>query len=77
MKNAAGAPSDSPDTARALVSNLCRRRIAAAGGCSIDEHGSDEDLLEISPLASYAGEGLERFAGRQLRLPLHITPGTE
>uniref|UniRef100_A0A7S0Q1I9 UDP-N-acetylglucosamine diphosphorylase n=1 Tax=Coccolithus braarudii TaxID=221442 RepID=A0A7S0Q1I9_9EUKA len=75
VKNAAGAPSDSPDTARRLVSNLCRARITAAGATVLDTYASD-GILEISPLVSYGGEGLERFRGRELQLPLEITPDT-
>ena len=82
MKNAPGAPTDSPDTARALVTALNTRRLEAAGGLVRAAPSASESLLEISPLKSYAGEGLESFAGVEVQLPalisargeLHVEP---
>eukprot|EP00210_Caulerpa_lentillifera_P004748 g4532.t1 len=53
IKNAPGASSDSPDTAREALFKLHRKWIRQAGGI-IDDHSQ----VEISPLSSYEGEGL-------------------
>jgi len=58
VKNAAGSLTDSPDTARALVLDLHRSWIQAAGGVT-QEDGTSRPCVEVSPLASYAGEGLQ------------------
>ena len=57
---AAGSASDSPDTARDAVLRLHKRWVEAAGGCVACPAG-----VEVSPLLSCAGEGLEGLvAGR-------------
>merc|ERR1719263_805305 len=53
VKNAPGAATDSPDTARAMVNALSRKWVADAGG-----EVTGDAVLEIPPLTSYAGEGL-------------------
>ena len=64
MKNAPGSPSDSPDTARAHVLALHKRWVEAAGGQVIMQPGTEVSGVEVSPLISYAGEGLaELVAG--------------
>jgi UDP-N-acetylglucosamine/UDP-N-acetylgalactosamine diphosphorylase len=74
VKNAPGAATDSPDTARALLSNWAKRKVVAAGGALDREACEDERaLLEVSPLLSYDGEGLEdAVRGKQLKLPLEL-----
>jgi UDP-N-acetylglucosamine/UDP-N-acetylgalactosamine diphosphorylase len=68
VKNAPGSASDSPDTARALLSEEGRRWLEAAG-VTVEGDG----LLEISPLVSYGGEGLDVLAGSTLVRPFHLT----
>ena len=58
VKNAPGSPSDSPDTARDMLSNLAKKWLRDAG-CVF--YIKDDGLCEVSPLTSYAGEGLEKY----------------
>ncbi|TDH01759.1 hypothetical protein EPR50_G00166100 [Perca flavescens] len=84
LKNADGAATDNPTTARnSLLAQHCRWA-TAAGATLLDEHGntlpltasasagdSHPALCEISPLVSYFGEGLEQLLkGRTLPTPL-------
>lgn len=73
IKNAPGSAKDSPDTARALLSQLHRRYIENAGG-KIEDNSDDKlNLCEISPLISYHGEGLEEIVkGKTFSLPLNL-----
>jgi len=59
VKNAPGSSSDSPDTARILISNLAKSWVEKAGGKLIGDIESDK--CEISPLTSFSGEGLEEL----------------
>ena len=59
VKNKAGSPSDSPDSARDMLSKLAQKWIMDAGGKLTGDLAS---TCEISPLTSYAGEGLETIA---------------
>lgn len=64
VKNANGAPSDSPETARQLLLAE-HRRWAEANGIKLEGEG----MFEISPETSYAGEGLEKYADYSFKLP--------
>ncbi|GAM25016.1 hypothetical protein SAMD00019534_081910 [Acytostelium subglobosum LB1] len=72
LKNNAGmaVPKDSPETCLQDICRLHRRYIERAGG-KLDD--SNSNLIEVSPLVSYAGESLEsRVQGHQFTLPHHI-----
>jgi len=69
VKNAPGSNSDSPDTAREMIS-IQARGWALAAGAQFSE--SDNGLCEISPLASYGGEGLKKRVGEMMRTPFQL-----
>merc|ERR1719373_479657 len=56
VKNAPGSATDSPDTARAMVSTLARRWLTEAG---MQVPSDKATIIEVSPLVSYAGEGIK------------------
>lgn len=58
VKNAPGSPSDSPDTARVLLSTLAKKWVKDAGAVFFIK---DNGLCEVSPLTSYGGEGLKKY----------------
>jgi UDP-N-acetylglucosamine/UDP-N-acetylgalactosamine diphosphorylase len=62
VKNAPSAPADTPVTARRLLLDLHRRWALAAGYSEPELSGLE---VEVSPLASYAGEGLDRASFRR------------
>jgi UDP-N-acetylglucosamine/UDP-N-acetylgalactosamine diphosphorylase len=62
VKNARGSPSDSPDTARELISKLAQKWVVDAGGTLA---GNLESACEVAPLTSYCGEGLETLAKKK------------
>lgn len=62
VKNAPGSATDSPETARASILSLHGRWIREAGGVP------EGDTVEVSPLLSYAGEGLGDICSGQ-RIP--------
>jgi UDP-N-acetylglucosamine/UDP-N-acetylgalactosamine diphosphorylase len=66
VKNAPGASSDSPDTAREMISNLAKSWIQRAGGLLI---GDTNAMSEISPSTSYAGDGLEMYKDKTVECP--------
>ncbi|KAI8591038.1 nucleotide-diphospho-sugar transferase [Geranomyces variabilis] len=71
LKNAPGAATDSPETSRADILSQCARWARAAGATIVNGEGDNAALpvLEISPLVSYAGEGLEKLAGTTITTP--------
>lgn len=82
LKNADGAATDSPSTARNALLNLHCRWVTAAGAALLDEDGNAVPLTvsessksdspatcEISPLVSYFGEGLEQLQGKTIKTP--------
>lgn len=72
VKNAPGSSTDSPDTAREMISRQAKRWALAAGAkaASLREEGGG--LCEISPLVSYGGEGLKGRVGELSSVPFHL-----
>ncbi|KAJ3257128.1 UDP-N-acetylglucosamine pyrophosphorylase [Boothiomyces macroporosus] len=72
LKNAPGSKDgDSPDTSRADIMAQHVRFIEAAGGKVVSEDGS-APVFEISPLVSFAGEGLEAAKGKTYKSPKYV-----
>lgn len=70
VKNAPGSANDTPETARRMVSDLCKAWVRQAGGIV---NGAADDLFEISPVLSYAGEGLEdQVRGKTFTSPMYL-----
>ena len=69
LKNADSAAKDTPTTARMSVYDLHRRYLEAAGAVIENQ---EEKVLELSPLLTYAGEGLKQFQGKHIKLPAHL-----
>lgn len=67
LKNAKGTGEDDPDTSKRDIMNQCKRWAQVAG--AIIESKGSEDGIEISPLISYAGEGLEKLKGQTITAP--------
>ena len=70
--NAEGA-SDTPDTARQLLSYLAEKWMANAGA-KLHKTGEDTAMpfSEIAPATSYAGEGLEEYSGKVIVAPFTL-----
>lgn len=73
LKNGRGTTGqDDPDTGRRDILSQGRRWLEAAGAIVTSE-GSEKGV-EVSPLLSYAGEGLEFLAGKEIRAPAVLDP---
>ncbi|KAL3673922.1 hypothetical protein V7S43_001610 [Phytophthora oleae] len=73
VKNAPGAASDSPDTARQLISEQCKRWLLEAGATFADSE--PDAICEILPSLSYNGERLEEVARLQSPIQLPVVLG--
>ncbi|EPE06673.1 udp-n-acetylglucosamine pyrophosphorylase [Ophiostoma piceae UAMH 11346] len=73
LKNARGTGEDDPDTSKRDIMLQGRRWIEAAGATvTVSSEASDrpEDAgIEVPPLVSYGGEGLENFGGKAIVVP--------
>ena len=70
VKNAPGAPSDSPDTARSMLSAIAKRWLQDCGAKLVGDLESDK--CEIGPLTSFGGEGLDSFKDQVVECPFSI-----
>ncbi|KAJ2821064.1 UDP-N-acetylglucosamine pyrophosphorylase, partial [Coemansia erecta] len=74
LKNAPGSGVDCPETARRDLIAQCVRFAEAAGATVVQAaEGEEGRMFEISPLVSYAGEGLEALSGKTLAANQLIT----
>ena len=73
LKNAKGTGEDDPDTSRQAILQQGRRFLEKAGA-TVTSESQDEDGsgVEVSPLISYGGEGLDFLNGREIKAPAVI-----
>ncbi len=73
LKNARGTGEDDPDTSKRDIMLQGRRWIEAAGATvTVSSEASDNPAaagIEVPPLVSYGGEGLDGFAGKTVVVP--------
>ncbi|KAK1755268.1 UDP-N-acetylglucosamine pyrophosphorylase [Echria macrotheca] len=70
LKNARGTGEDDPDTSKRDIMLQGKRWVQAAGATVVSD---DQDAgIEVSPLISYGGEGLEYTSGKTIRAPAVI-----
>lgn len=67
LKNAKGTGVDDPDTSKKDIMDQGKRWVQAAGATVVSE--GDADGVEVSPLISYGGEGLEKLKGKSITAP--------
>lgn len=70
VKNEPGNSQDSPDTARMLISNQGEKWLKKVGA-NVTK-AEETSIVEVSPLVSYAGEGLEEFSGKVVAAPCFL-----
>jgi UDP-N-acetylglucosamine/UDP-N-acetylgalactosamine diphosphorylase len=70
LKNARGTGEDDPDTSRRDILLQGKRFLQAAGATVTGE--DPEEGVEVSPLISYSGEGLQFLKGREVVAPAVI-----
>mmetsp|Transcript_32986 Transcript_32986/g.49831 ORF Transcript_32986/g.49831 Transcript_32986/m.49831 type:complete len:457 (+) Transcript_32986:184-1554(+) len=68
VKNATG--SDSPESACRMVSDFSKRMMIEAE--AILDGNQNDSICEVSPLTSYAGEGLKEYSGRRISCPFSL-----
>ncbi|TAQ90157.1 hypothetical protein B7494_g1542 [Chlorociboria aeruginascens] len=67
LKNGKGTGQDDPDTSKRDILDQGRRWVQAAGATVVSE--GEHTGVEVSPLISYGGEGLEYLKGKQITAP--------
>jgi len=72
LKNAETAQKDTPSTARQSLFALHKRFLEHAGATLETNNNENETVIEISPLRSYAGEGLDEFKDKTLKTPFTL-----
>ncbi|EHY57283.1 UDP-N-acetylglucosamine pyrophosphorylase [Exophiala dermatitidis] len=70
LKNARGTAEDNPDTSKRDIMEQGARWLRNAGAIVVSE--GNNAGVEVSPLISYAGEGLDYLRGREIRAPAVI-----
>ncbi|KAK3907012.1 nucleotide-diphospho-sugar transferase [Staphylotrichum tortipilum] len=70
LKNARGTGEDDPDTSKYDIMAQGKRWVQAAGATVVSV--DPKDGVEVSPLRSYGGEGLEGVAGKTITCPAVI-----
>ncbi|KAK4136595.1 nucleotide-diphospho-sugar transferase [Trichocladium antarcticum] len=70
LKNARGTGEDDPDTSKYDIMAQGKRWVQAAGATVVS--GDPKSGIEVSPLMSYGGEGLEKVAGQTITAPAAI-----
>ena len=72
VKNAPGATTDCPDTARLAISNLSKQWLKNAGAKLLLNKDNESAICEVSPLTSYNGENLSSYQGNLISCPFTI-----
>ncbi|KAK7430269.1 UDP-N-acetylglucosamine pyrophosphorylase [Neonectria magnoliae] len=67
LKNARGTGEDDPDTSKLDIMTQGKRWVEAAGAIVVGDKA--EKGIEVSPLISYGGEGLEKVKGKEIIAP--------
>jgi len=70
LKNARGTGEDDPDTSKNDIMTQGAKWVQAAGGVVVSE--GEENGVEVSPLISYGGEGLDFLKDRTIKAPAAI-----
>lgn len=73
LKNAPGAGVDCPETSRADILAQHVRFVEAAGGKVVKAADEATPVLELSPLVTYGGEGLEIVNGATIKTPALVS----
>ncbi|KAL8417999.1 hypothetical protein RB594_001564 [Gaeumannomyces avenae] len=74
LKNARGTGEDDPDTSKRDIMQQGKKWIEAAGATVTSEE--TDAGIEVSPLISYGGEGLEALKGKSIRAPALLSMET-